>query len=358
MRLSFALALGLSLYAQEPLDPAPEMGPLPTRNMFTLLQAPMTYQPQAPRPLGEGRWKLSLTHLRANVFEFSTLIKEHPPEGFGQRAVLDRKGLERLAAAYPNAPFVFYFDEEISRTTLQVRRGLTERTDVWVELPVERHGGGSLDGLIEDFHRALGLEQWGRTEVARNQAVVATIRYGKLDFVRTGSQPLRVQDPLFGVVHALHQDGNTGLSATLTVKPPLTQAYATFESGWDVEGGLSGWWRPTRTQVLYAGAAYTHRGRGNGAYNTLDYTSDLGAHLTWQGRLDRRVQPFFQLYFLSGFSTPQPFAHLHNGSLQHDLGVHVRATRRTTFTLRYINNITHNENTDDASFAVGATWVF
>ncbi|WP_243288104.1 DUF3187 family protein [Geothrix terrae] len=356
MRAVLALALGLSLQAQD--EPYPEMGPLPTRNMFTLLQAPMTYQPQAPRPIGEGRWQVTLTHVRANVFEFSDLIKDHPPAWFQGRHRMDRASLEALAAEYPTAPFVFYFDEEIARTTLQVRRGLTERTDVWAELPVERHGGGDLDAPIEAFHKTFGFEQWGRTEVARNQAVVATIRYGRLDFVREGAQPTRVQDPLFGLVHLIHQDASTGLSATLTVKPPLARTYNSFKSGWDVEGGLSGWWQPSATQVVYAGAAYTHRGRGNAAYNQLDYTSDLGAHLTWQGRRNKVIQPFIQLYFLSGFSTPQPFAKLHDNSLQHDLGFHAYLNRRTTLTFRYVNNITHHENTDDASFALGATYRF
>ncbi|HEX9010229.1 MAG TPA: DUF3187 family protein [Holophagaceae bacterium] len=354
MRAALALALGLSLQAQD--APYPEMGPLPTRNMFTLLQAPMTYQPQAPRPIGAGRWQVSITHVEANVFEFSDLIKDHPPAWFGNRHRMDRASLEALAAAYPTAPFVFYFDEEIARTTLQVRHGLTDTTDVWIELPVERHGGGGLDAPIEDFHKAFGFEQWGRTEVARNQAVVATIRYGRLDFVREGPQPTRLQDPLIGVIHQLRQEGDTGLSATLTVKPPMTTAYGSYRSGWDVEGGLSGWWNLSPAQALYAGAAYTHRGRGNAAYNRLDYTSDLGAHLTWVGRRNRAVQPFLQLYFLSGFSTPQPFAKLHEGSLQHDLGVHVHLDRRATLTFRYINNITHHENTDDASFAVSVTW--
>ncbi|GLH74656.1 hypothetical protein GETHLI_31580 [Geothrix limicola] len=356
MRAVLALALGLSLQAQDPAYP--EMGPLPTRNMFTLLQAPMTYQPTAPRPIGAGNWQVSLTHVRANVFEFSDLIKEHPPAWFQGRVIMDRRALEALAAQYPAAPFVFYFDEEIARTTLRVRRGLTERTDLWIDLPVERHGGGDLDAPIEAFHKSLGFDQWGRTEVARNQAVVATIRYGHLDFVREGSQATHLQDPLIGLVHQIHQGASTGLSATFTVKPPLVTTYGSYRAGWDLEGGLSGWWDLGTTQTLYAGAAYTHRGSGNAAYNHLDYTSDLGAHLTWQGRRQSAVQPFVQLYFLSGFSTPRPFAKLHEGSLQHDLGLHVHLDRRSTLTFRYINNITHHENTDDASFAASLTCRF
>jgi hypothetical protein len=354
MRALLALALGLSLQAQE--GPHPEMGPLPTRNMFTLLQAPMTYQPVSPRPVGAGEWTVTLSHVQANVFEFSSLIKDRPPAWFQGRRGMDRASLEALAAEYPDAPFVFYFDEEIARTTLQVRRGLTDRTDVWLELPMERHGGGHLDSAIESFHKTFGFEQWGRTEVARNQAVVATIRHGRLDFVREGPQPTRMQDPLLGVVHQIHQGRGSGLSVTLTVKPPLVTTYGSYRAGWDVEGGLSGWWDLSPTQAIYAGTAYTHRGRGNAAYNGLAYTSDLGAHLTWQGRRDKAIQPFVQLYFLSGFSTPQPFAKLHEGSLQHDIGLHVHVNRQTTLTFRYINNITHHENTDDASFGISLTW--
>jgi len=354
MRALLALAVGLSLQAQD--GPYPEMGPLPTRNMFTLLQAPMTYQPVSPKPIGAGEWTVTLSHVQANVFEFSSLIKDRPPAWFQGRRGMDRASLEALAAEYPDAPFVFYFDEEIARTTLQVRRGLTDRTDVWLELPMERHGGGHLDSAIESFHKTFGFAQWGRTEVARNQAVVATIRHGRLDFVREGPQPTRVQDPLLGVVHQIHQGRGSGLSVTLTVKPPLVTTYGSYRAGWDVEGGLSGWWNLSPTQAIYAGTAYTHRGRGNAAYNGLAYTSDLGAHLTWQGRRDKAVQPFVQLYFLSGFSTPQPFAKLHEGSLQHDLGLHVHVNRGTTLTFRYINNITHHENTDDASFGVSLTW--
>jgi hypothetical protein len=70
------------------------------------------------------------------------------------------------------------------------------------------------------------------------------------------------------------------------------------------------------------------------------------------------VQPFVQLYFLSGFSTPQPFAKLHDDSLQHDLGVHLHLSARSFLTFRYVNNITHHENTDDASFGLGLTTRF
>ncbi|BDU78373.1 DUF3187 family protein [Mesoterricola sediminis] len=351
MRSLLALALGLSLQAQAPLEP----GPLPTRNMFTLLQAPMTYQPLDPRPTGRGAWQFSLTHVESNVFEFSDLIKDHPPAWLNGRVTLDRARLEALGAAYPQASFLFWFDEQISRTTLQVRHGLTDRTDVFLELPVERHGGGGLDGPIEAFHGAFGFGQWGREEVARDQAVVATFRNGKLDFLRLGPSATRLQDPVLGLVHQLRASERGGLSATLAVKPPLANAYGTFRAGWDVAAGFSGWWRPTPGQTVYAGAAWTFRGRGNAAYDRLDYRPDLGAHLTWEGRRGRAVQPFLQLYFLSGFSTPRPFAKLHEGSLQHDLGVHVHLSPRAFLTLRYINNITHHENTDDASFAAGVT---
>lgn len=363
MRVLAALALGLSiLQAQEsPVLPDPsrpevgfDLGPLPTRNMFTLLQAPMTYQPQSPVLVGRGHWRVSLQVVRANVFEFSDAIKDDPPPGFSDRLRVDRATVEAWATRYKADPFIFYFDEEMTRTTLQVRTGIGPRTDLWVELPVEAHSGGVLDGPIEAFHSALGFSQWGRDLVAKNQAVVATIRYGQVTFYDQGSSRPKLQDPLIGIVHQISNHGTSGLALTATVKPGLTKAYGVFQSGWDWEGGLSGWFKRGRS-TFYYGAAYTHRGRGNTGYNRLDYTNDLGAHFTWQGFNDRKVQPFLQLYYLSGFSTPQPFAKLNGYSLQHDLGFHWFITPKAALTFRYVNNISHNENTDDASFGVGLT---
>ena len=357
MRALAALALGLSvLRAQEAPGSRPgfDLGPLPTRNMFTLLQAPMTYQPQSPVLVGKGTWRVSLQVVRANVFEFSDAIKDHPPAGFSDRVVVDRAYLEKVAAQFKDAPFLFYFDEEMTRTTLQARTGIGAKTDVWMELPVESHSGGVLDGVIEDFHKTFGFAQWGRDLVARNQAVVATIRHGKVDFYDSGSSRPKLQDPLLGLVHQISNHGDSGLALTATVKPGLTRAYGTYQSGWDAEAGLSGWRRSGRSTYYY-GIAYTHRGKGNAGYNALDYTSDIGAHFTWQGFNDRKVQPFIQLYYLSGFATPQPFARLNGYSLQHDLGFHWFLSPRTAFTFRYVNNISHNENTDDASFGVGLT---
>jgi len=360
MRALIALALGLSaLQAQDISNPTSgpgfDIGPLPTRNMFTLLQAPMTYQPQSPILVVEGHWRFSVNTVESNVFEFSDAIKNDPPPGFSNRVVMDRAYVESMAAHYKNAPFIFYFDEEMTRTTFQVRTGIGPKTDIWVELPVESHGGGALDGLIESFHSGFGFGQWGRDLVAKNQAVVTTMRYGKVDFYHSGSSGLKVQDPLIGVVHQISNHGDSGLALTATVKPGLTKAYGVFESGWDWETGLSGWTKRGRSTYYY-GAAYTHRGKGNTGYTKLDYTSDIGAHFTWQGFNDRKVQPFFQLYYLSGFSTPQPFAKLNGYSLQHDLGVHWYFRKDAALTFRYINNISHNENTDDMSLGVGLTW--
>ena len=50
------------------------------------------------------------------------------------------------------------------------------------------------------------------------------------------------------------------------------------------------------------------------------------------------------------FLPPQLHQHLDRPSLQHDLGVHWQVHPRWLLTLRYLNNLTHNENTADMGF--------
>ncbi|GLH69728.1 hypothetical protein GETHPA_12610 [Geothrix rubra] len=83
-----------------------------------------------------------------------------------------------------------------------------------------------------------------------------------------------------------------------------------------------------------------------------------GAHGTWEYRRWRKVRPFLQLYLESGFLPKQPYQKLDRSSLQHDLGFHWQIKKNLVFTFRYLNNITHNENTADMGFGASLTASF
>ena len=124
--LAWLLLGGLPVLSQELM----ELGPVPTREMFPLFLPPLVYQPVNPTPVGQGRWRVSLDHVRANTFEFSEVFKDQVPRDAQGRVAITKAFILSQSAQYAALPLVYYFDEEIVRTTLRVRYGLTDRTDV------------------------------------------------------------------------------------------------------------------------------------------------------------------------------------------------------------------------------------
>lgn len=350
------LALLPPLKADDPM----EMGPFPTRDMFPLFLVPMVYQPVDPTPLGSGVWRVSIDHIRANTFEFSDVLKNKAPRDNQGRVAITRAFVLDHASEFANLPLVFYFDEEVVRTSLRLRFGLTPRTDFWGEIPFQSHTGGYLDGLIEDFHH-LGFEQSGRELVQRNQLTLVVLTRGQLRFY--SDRPIRgkTQDPTLGVTHLLSEGSTWLLSGYMALKPSLTTTYDIYRSGWDQAYGLTARWQPGPRWVFYGGAAFIHRPGGNGAFNYSDFggfRDGWGCHGTFEFRGWPRLRPFFQLYAQSGQLPYHPSQKLDRPSLQHDIGFHWSIRKNTVLTFRYLNNITHNENTADMGLGLSLTTTF
>lgn len=353
-----ALVLGgvLPLSGQEPM----EMGPFPTREMFPLYLLPMVYQPVDPTPLGRGRWRVSLDHIQANTFEFSDILKDQAPRDTQGRIAITREFVLAHANEYTSIPLLFFFDEEIARTSLRVRFGLTRKTDVWAEFPIQSHDGGFLDGVIEGFHN-LGFEQFGRDRVKKDQIALMVMSRGHMVFYSDQRVRRKSQDPTIGLLQEISSGPTWRLSAYVSLKPSLTTNYDDFKSGWDHSAGVTGRWQPRSSHVFYGGTGFIRRPGGSVAYNTMAFGSlrdAWGAHGTWEYRGWHHFRPFLQLYLQSGFVPKQPYQKLDRPSLQHDLGFHWQIQKNLVFTFRYLNNITHNENTADMGFGVGLTASF
>jgi len=347
---------GSELFAQDGF----EFGPIPTREMFPLYMISLSYQPADPTPLGSGRWRISLDHMQANTFEFSDVFQDQTPRDAQGRMKVTRAYVETHAREYAYLPLVFLFDEETAQTSLLVRRGLTERTDLWMELTFTSLGGGYLDGPIEAFHK-IGFEQYGRDRVLQNQITLVVMERGKLRFYSDQFVRGKPQDPMLGLVHCLLQGDGLTLSLALSLKPPLTTVYDVYKSGWDHSVSLTGKWAPSHDHLFYFGSGYVRRPRGNEAFREFpegNFRDGLGAHFTWEYRRGSRIRPFVQFYWQSGYLHPQPMQKLDRPSLQHDLGLHWYFSRRTVLTFRYLNNVTHNENTADMGIGLSLTHAF
>jgi hypothetical protein len=222
------LMMGGLLAAQEPM----EMGPVPTREMFPLYLITQGYQPVDPTPLGSGRWRVDLERIQSNTFEFSGIFKTQPVQDIEGRVRVTREFVEAHAAEYRDLPLVFFFDEEITRTTLRVRHGIGEATDLWAEWPFQSHSGGRLDHLVEAFH-SLGFEQYGRDLVVKDQLTLVVMERGELRFYSDHGIRGKPQDPVIGLTHRLFaHDSRWPSPSSLPSRAPMTCT---------VPGGITPW---------------------------------------------------------------------------------------------------------------------
>ena len=349
-----ALTLGgqLCAIAQEP--PWPDPGPPATRDLFPLNLTPLDYRPVAAPTVGEGQWRVSLQVTEENTFEFSDPIKDllaHDTQG---RITPTLAGVEQLAKAFPDAPLLFFFDGEVTRSEISMRYGLSGSTDLGLVLTWQGYGGGFLDSLIEDFHK-LGFEQTGRNAITRDQLTFTAIQKGQVVFFTQDALRAKFEDPVVAVIHRFHETSRWTVSFLGVIKIPMTREFGHFQSDWDSSAALLAQWRPAEHHVFDMGFAYVRRG-------LKDYTGDpffikdqIAGHIGWEWTGWRRVRPFLYIVGQSGLTPPMPGDKLDKPSFIHDLGMHVRLGPRTALTFSYINNITHNENTADMGFALRLT---
>jgi hypothetical protein len=104
-------------------------------------------QHHPPRTVPRGTWALQLQHTWKNLWLYDE-----------QR---------------------FLIDGEIHETVLRGAYGVTERFEMMIEIPARYLSGGVLDGLIEGFHRMMGLGQAGRDKFPRNRFAVEITTPGK-----------------------------------------------------------------------------------------------------------------------------------------------------------------------------------
>ncbi len=155
--LAALLALAASVAGAEDDEPS-RRGPFEWRERWLLAQPRFTLPSVSPDTLARGVTRIRLDLDWGNDFGWS---QEVPGEsGFGRR---------------------FLVDGEHRTLGIDVRRGLTDRLDATLRIPVEWRGGGVLDGVIDWFHgftRKLGLPDNSRGFFSRDRFRVAGIDRG------------------------------------------------------------------------------------------------------------------------------------------------------------------------------------
>ncbi|HYM59907.1 MAG TPA: DUF3187 family protein [Thermoanaerobaculia bacterium] len=163
--------------------------PLPVRDQFLLGNGFLSLEPTSARVLPDGAWLADIHFANANTFARSEFVSHDLANNGGGRA-----GINRLLQGGPNQPAsIFLVDGEVHRLTMSLRRGIGDRLEVGISIPITSNGGGWMDKLIEDFHKGFGLGNAERQFLPRNSEIVY-VRTPKSTYLRQGTNGYELGD--------------------------------------------------------------------------------------------------------------------------------------------------------------------
>lgn len=130
-------------------------------------------------------------------------------------------------------------DGETHRLNLQMRYGLTDGIEVGIDLPYLSHKGGSLDGLIENWHDFWGLPTGNRSNYPRDQLVFSYRKNGQFLAAVTESQS-GLGDVSLSLGYQLATNDKRQWALRTSVKLPTGDADQLLGSGsTDVVAGIN-----------------------------------------------------------------------------------------------------------------------
>ncbi len=347
--LVWTLLLAPSLLSgQEACGPP---GPLRIRDMTPPAILRVGFMPSSASLIGKGRWGFESHYSLANIFLMSDSVERYlkdrevptplSPEDF--QGILDRASGD-----------VFYFDGEIGLLTLGVHFGLTDRIQIFGEMPYFTFGGGSLDHAIMEFHDTFGIGQAGRDLVARDQYQVL-MRFGDGVFSMADAPRDGFGDPTIGLRHSLpFFDGPWTAAMEWAVKPAVADEKAFLSNGhtdFGIQFMLERHWR---RGGLYLSASYVWLGN----FDLADFSPADIPSLTvaYSHRLSSRVTAVVQGLVSGSIFSDETRSELSTVEYQMSFGVRFR-TGPMIVSAALTENLVNFQNTPDIGFHLGLCYV-
>jgi hypothetical protein len=186
----------------------------------------------------------------------------------------------------------YYVDIELTELDVQLRKSMGSRTEVGLQVPVLRPTGGFFDPPLADFHRFLGMGDYGRSERPDNTFLYTVAHDGKPavqgvndrtgigDISLTLKRQLRTSAPVISVLG--------------TIEAPAGDARTGYGSGsWDFGVSLLSDWDLAPAYRLYAMTGVVFPGDIKG-YQTIPLHTygyaGIGLEAAWWERFHVIVQ--------------------------------------------------------------------
>jgi hypothetical protein len=183
------------------------------------------------------------------------------------------------------------FDGEISRTSLALRRALTDRTDIEVEIAAVYATAGFMDAIIEGYHAMLGLPNENRDERPRNAYEMKVEKDGVVAYELEGDDVGFADIPVI-VTHALvvETPSSPAVSVRAGIELPTGSEAKGFGNGaFDFGTGVLaeksfGRWSTTgAVDYTWPGTSDSFERAGMSPHDGFDV--QLGVEYRWNDRL-------------------------------------------------------------------------
>ena len=326
-------------------------GPLRIRDMTPPTILTLGFMPSSASLIGKGRWGFESHYSLANIFLMTDSVKTY----LENRAVpepLSSSDFQGILASTEDD--LFYFDGEIGLFNFGVHFGITNRIQIFGQMPYYTFSGGSFDHSIMEFHDTFGIGQAGRNLVARDQYQVL-MRFGDDVFVMPGAPSDGWGDPTIGLRHALpFFDGVWTAAMEWAVKPAVADKEAFLSNGHTDFGVQLMLERHWRRGGLYLSASYVWLGD----FDLADFSPADIPSLTvaYSHRLSPRVTGVVQGLVSGSIFANETQSELSTVEYQMSFGVRFR-TGPMIVSAALTENLVNFQNTPDIGFHLGLCYV-
>ncbi len=239
--LPVLLALAATASPAEPDSTTdPSRGPAEIRDGQLLAQPRLTLPAVSPQTTRRGAWALQVSALWANSFSWIQDVSGEDPA--------DRS---------------FLIDGEAVVLDATLRRGLGRNFDVGLRVPVQHRSGGTLDGLIDWWHRLVNAPKGGRPDFRTNAFRVEGLTTDGVPFSWNDSSGSGLGDVEAEARWRVRDGARTSPSLALVARASLPTGTGPFAGNGVGGGGQIVLGAPLGDSLdLYAGAGFTAQDPG------------------------------------------------------------------------------------------------
>ena len=340
-----SLPVSAATAGDEPRDRHQAKGPLAARDLFPIRRGFLQPDLAGTATLDRGRWELVLTAGVANTLARTTAV-EVALENLERREPVELDFLRGLDSDRG----IHYLDSENHSLELRASRGLGNGWEVGFSVSWLTAGGGTLDGLVEDFHSTFGFDQDGRAGTLKDRHLLYLLG-DRGEFVIEEAPGAGLSDLTLKAKKTLHRRGPWEYALDLSLKLPTGDEERLMSSGSTDWGFVFLAGRPLGLWHLHTGAGAFHLGEWT-RLGTFDQNR-LTAFTAFERINGNGTSTLFQLLAFDSPFSDLGILELEETTYQGSLGAYLPLGERHWLTLNVVENVVHFESGSDLAFHVG-----